>query len=96
MALAQRILAQVPLIDGHNDFPYMIRGWFLNQLHNSEPEFNIQDMPVGQTDLTRLGRGRVGGQFWSVFIPWFDICPALFFPLRALFPYLLHEREDQG
>jgi membrane dipeptidase len=23
----------------------------------------------GQTDLARLRQGRVGGQFWSVFIP---------------------------
>ena len=53
--------------DGHNDFPYMIRGWFRNDL--SDPGFNIQDLPIGQTDLTRLRKGHVGGQFWSAYVP---------------------------
>ncbi|KAK8003898.1 hypothetical protein PG989_003617 [Apiospora arundinis] len=64
---ADRLLADVPLIDGHNDFPYMIRGWFQNQVGGAD--FNIDTMPIGQTDLQRLRRGKLGGQFWSAFVP---------------------------
>ncbi|KAL3422111.1 membrane dipeptidase [Phlyctema vagabunda] len=68
-AQARKLLAEVPLIDGHNDFPYMVRGWYKNRLDT--PDFDIQDMPIGQTDLIRLARGMIGGQFWSAFVP----CP---------------------
>lgn len=54
--------------DGHNDFPYMIRGWYKNRVDRTD--FDIQNMPIGQTDLTRLTKGMVGGQFWSAFVPW--------------------------
>lgn len=53
--------------DGHNDFPYMLRGWFRNNLN--DPNFNIHDLPIGQTDLQRLRKGRLGGQFWSAYVP---------------------------
>ncbi|KAI1105354.1 membrane dipeptidase-domain-containing protein [Jackrogersella minutella] len=66
---AQALLTEVPLIDGHNDFAYMIRGWFMNQ--TSGADFDIDSMPIGQTDITQLKRGKLGGQFWSAFVP----CP---------------------
>nr|ABV48726.1 dipeptidase [Penicillium lilacinoechinulatum] len=66
---AARLLAEVPLIDGHNDFPYMIRGWLQNQINGQES--TIRDMPIGQTDILRLKAGSVGAQFWSAFVP----CP---------------------
>lgn len=53
--------------DGHNDFPYMLRGWFGNNVN--DPSFDVSRMPIGQTDLTRLRGGFVGGQFWSAFVP---------------------------
>lgn len=53
--------------DGHNDFPYMLRGWFRNNLN--DPNFDIHDLPIGQTDLQRLRKGRLGGQFWSAYVP---------------------------
>ena len=46
----------------------MIRGWFANAL--TSPSFSIHNLPIGQTDLTRLSAGRVGTQFWSAFVPW--------------------------
>ncbi|KAI0126673.1 membrane dipeptidase [Xylariales sp. AK1849] len=66
---ARDLLRQTPLIDGHNDFPYIVRGW--HGIDTSKAGFGIQDMPIGQTDLSRLERGLVGGQFWSAFVP----CP---------------------
>jgi membrane dipeptidase len=64
---AERLLAQVPLIDGHNDFPYILRGWCA--LNASTSLLDARDMPIGQTDISRLRKGRVGGQFWSAFVP---------------------------
>ncbi|KAH8723138.1 dipeptidase 3 [Phaeosphaeriaceae sp. PMI808] len=66
-ARALRLLEQVPLIDGHNDFAYMVRGWFQNNM--SRPDFDIHSMPIGQTDIGRLQKGKLGGQFWSAFVP---------------------------
>lgn len=48
----------------------MIRGWFGNNFELFHP--GIHNMPIGQTDLTRLRKGLIGGQFWSAFIPMFD------------------------
>ncbi|RHZ44669.1 dipeptidase gliJ [Aspergillus thermomutatus] len=66
---ARRLLKEVPLIDGHNDFPYMIRGWFRNDINGQDS--HLYDMPIGQTDIQRLQQGLLGGQFWSAFVP----CP---------------------
>lgn len=53
--------------DGHNDFAYMVRGWYQNRVDRAD--FRIDDMPIGQTDLRRLRNGKMGGQFWSAFVP---------------------------
>lgn len=69
--------------DGHNDWPCNIRGWFGNNVRRAD--FDLKSVPIGQTDLERLGRGRLGGQFWSAFVSWFVssyACPSL------------HERSD--
>ena len=74
-AVVQKVLAEVPLIDGHNDTPWAIRSRFANHL----AEFDFHDTtghekPM-QTDLMRLRRGGVGAQFWSVWVPT-DLDPA--------------------
>ncbi|HEX4702963.1 MAG TPA: dipeptidase [Pseudonocardiaceae bacterium] len=64
---ARALLADHPVIDGHNDLPYALReqvGYDLDR----------RDIAVDQsdhlhTDLHRLRAGGVGGQFWSVFVP---------------------------
>ena len=54
------------LIDGHNDL-----AWAMRQLHN----YNLdavdlsQYVPAFHTDLARLRKGGVTGQFWSVYAP---------------------------
>ena len=45
----------------------MVRGWYQNQLDCAD--FTIDDMLTGQTDLKRLRKGKLGGQFWSAFVP---------------------------
>lgn len=64
-------------IDGHNDFPYMIRGWHLGRVADSD--VNADEMPIAHTDIKRLRQGCVGGVFWSAYVPW---CADLF---RILF-----------
>jgi membrane dipeptidase len=67
MTRARALHKQVPLIDGHNDYP-----WALRQ-HNIERDINKLDIKVPQpaihTDIARLREGGVGGQFWSVYVP---------------------------
>ena len=59
-----------PLIDGHNDLPWAMRGYAgydMERLDLSKDQRDFQgDL---QTDIPRLREGGVGGQFWSVFVP---------------------------
>ncbi len=64
---ARRILAQTPLIDGHNDLPWAIREF--QTAPRSVAGYDITRRAPGHTDLERLGRGMLGAQFWSVYIP---------------------------
>ena len=67
LARARALHTQVPLIDGHNDYP-----WALRQ-NNAERDLAKLDIRMPQpklmTDIPRLRAGGVGGQFWSVYIP---------------------------
>jgi len=63
---ARQILTEVPVIDGHNDFPWQVRELAkgdLDQLDISRPQTSVM------TDIPRLKAGGVGGQFWSVYVP---------------------------
>jgi len=63
---ARRVLKSTPLIDGHNDFPWLLRIELHNRLYNgkADPEKRL----LGHTDLLRMREGLVGGQFWSVYV----------------------------
>jgi membrane dipeptidase len=67
VARAKALHKQVPLIDGHNDYPWALRE------NNVERDINRLDIRVPQpsihTDIPRLREGGVGGQFWSVYVP---------------------------
>ncbi|KAJ5611356.1 hypothetical protein N7510_008075 [Penicillium lagena] len=67
-----KILSETPLIDGHDDFPIMIREVFKNHIYgdNFTSLFVNGNMPL-HVDLPRLRQGMVGGTFWSVYVP----CP---------------------
>ncbi|MDE2363381.1 MAG: dipeptidase [Hyphomicrobiales bacterium] len=68
LARALRLLDKTPLLDGHNDLPWVIRNdptakgdaaaFGLDQQRNS-----------GDTDIPRLRAGRVAAQFWAAFVP---------------------------
>jgi membrane dipeptidase len=68
-ARVARILKTTPLIDGHNDWPEVLREregdarWTMDLTHglDKRPE------PYN-TDIARLRQGMVGGQFWSVYV----------------------------
>jgi membrane dipeptidase len=70
-----RVLTQTPLIDGHNDLPWEIRERFGGDLAKVDLSANTAALPAPSgsppmmTDIPRLRRGRVGAQFWSVFVP---------------------------
>ena len=61
-----RILKATPLIDGHNDWPEALSGkakearWTMDLTNLDPKEYH--------TDITRLHKGGVGGQFWSVWV----------------------------
>jgi membrane dipeptidase len=71
----ERILAQTPLIDGHNDLPWEIRERFGGDLTKIDLSQSTATLPAPtgspplMTDIPRLRAGHVGAQFWSVFIP---------------------------
>jgi len=79
-ARVEKVLAKTPLIDGHNDLPGEIRGRAGGDVGKLDLRSDTAKLPgsrPGQiglmTDIPRLKAGRVGGQFWSVFIsPQFD------------------------
>jgi membrane dipeptidase len=63
---ARALHKQVPVIDGHNDYPWELRTRAdrdLDRLDISKPQ------PAIHTDIARLRAGGVGGQFWSVYVP---------------------------
>ena len=67
---ARRLLNEVPLIDGHNDVPWQYRIRVDNHLDQIDLAGDTSELtPPMHTDLARLRKGLVGGQFWSVYIP---------------------------
>jgi membrane dipeptidase len=66
----RRILQRTPLIDGHNDLPWALRGGFENDPTAVDLRQNQAANPVLlHTDIPRLRAGGVGAQFWSVYVP---------------------------
>ena len=68
-ARIDRILKATPLIDGHNDIAEQLR---------EKHELKVEGLAGGtdrwvqnplMTDMARLHEGRLGAQFWSVYIP---------------------------
>jgi membrane dipeptidase len=73
-ARVAQILKKTVLIDGHNDLPWEIHERFRSKVS----AVNLSDtsaLPVPDgglalmTDINRLRRGGVSGQFWSVYVP---------------------------
>jgi membrane dipeptidase len=64
---ARQLLDSTILIDGHNDLPWALRSDAKAQ--GNVDAYDLRTRTPGQTDLERLRQGRVGAQFWSVYIP---------------------------
>ncbi|CDK25002.1 unnamed protein product [Kuraishia capsulata CBS 1993] len=61
------IARSFPIVDTHNDFPYLLRVQLRNQIHTHNP-FNFNGELTSHTDLPKLRKGGVGIQFFSCFI----------------------------
>src|SRR5918993_1308647 len=64
---ARAIHKQAPVIDGHNDYPWALRG--LDPGRDFGKAEISKPVPNLHTDIPRLRQGGVGGQFWSVYVP---------------------------
>jgi len=68
LARARAILARHPIVDGHNDLPWAIRE--SASAPRDVAAYDLRRRTTGQTDFERLREGGVGGQFWSVYVPY--------------------------
>jgi membrane dipeptidase len=62
---AKELLMSTPLIDGHNDLPWVIR----EETGGDVAAFRLERENTFDTDIPRLRQGLLGAQFWSVWIP---------------------------
>jgi membrane dipeptidase len=62
---ARELLRSTPLVDGHNDLPWLIR----EETGGDVAAFQLDRENDFDTDIPRLREGMVGAQFWSVWIP---------------------------
>lgn len=76
-ATAEAALKKAPVFDGHNDVPWALRARADNMInafdfhdthHTAKPDATPPEQAM-HTDLVRLRKGRVGAQFWSVYVP---------------------------
>ncbi len=76
-ATAEAALKKAPVFDGHNDVPWALRGRegnvingfdFVDTTDTAKPDATPPVIAM-HTDLQRLGKGHVGAQFWSVYVP---------------------------
>ncbi|WP_374408208.1 dipeptidase [Pelagerythrobacter sp.] len=72
--VAEAALEAAPVFDGHNDVPIQLRGRWRNMIGDFDfvdttdtgPEHS--EKRTMHTDLNRLREGKVGAQFWSVYV----------------------------
>lgn len=66
----EKILKKTPLIDGHNDLPWAYWRRVSGQIDKMPMDSDLTQLkPPTHTDMARLRKGQVGGQFWSVYTP---------------------------
>jgi len=62
---ARELLQTTPLIDGHNDLPWIIR----EEAAGDVAAMRLEQPGTTETNILKLREGLVGAQFWSVWIP---------------------------
>jgi membrane dipeptidase len=63
---ARQLHREVPMFDGHNDFPWEVR----TKAGKDPAGLDIRGaQPATMTDIPRMRKGGVGAQFWSVYVP---------------------------
>ncbi|KAJ9615589.1 hypothetical protein H2200_001664 [Cladophialophora chaetospira] len=65
-ARARQILRSTPLIDGHNDFPFLLRQQLKGKIYDHD---FLTERLASHSDFKKMREGMMGGQFWSVFVP---------------------------
>lgn len=75
-ATARAALEAAPVFDGHNDAPGQLRSRENNQINDFDFTDTLDEHAHAEgaagpmhTDLNRLREGKVGAQFWSVYVP---------------------------
>jgi membrane dipeptidase len=63
---ALELLGQHPLIDGHNDLPWIVRAARKGDLDAYDLE---REHPETDTDIPRMRQGRIGGQVLAAYLP---------------------------
>jgi membrane dipeptidase len=70
--VAEAALEAAPVWDGHNDVPYALRERFGNMINDFDfvdtLDTQTPETRAMHTDLTRLRKGHLGAQFWSVYV----------------------------
>ena len=77
----ENLLTSHPVLDGHNDLPYVIRECLSNTIYDGRYNFsvNLAENPQSwqreqcikpnvQTDYPRIKEGHLGAQLWSVYV----------------------------
>ncbi|MFJ1867861.1 dipeptidase [Streptomyces sp. NPDC088097] len=67
LAEARELLAEYPVVDGHNDLPWSLRLQVRYDL--DQRDIAVDQSAYLHTDIPRLRAGGVGAQFWSVYVP---------------------------
>lgn len=68
-ARVARVLKSTPLIDGHNDWPEALAAREGEGRWTLDLRQGLDRRPIPyNTDIERLRRGKIGGQFWSVYV----------------------------
>ncbi|KAL1966373.1 hypothetical protein VTN77DRAFT_4515 [Rasamsonia byssochlamydoides] len=89
LSRARQILRSTPLIDGHNDFPFLLRQQLKNRIY--EHDFEAERL-ASHTDLRKMREeGLMGGQFWSVYVP----CPEELVPTSTPSDFVSYRRDGE-
>ncbi|XP_017844440.1 uncharacterized protein LOC108601059 isoform X2 [Drosophila busckii] len=75
LRIVRRILREVPLVDGHNNFAWNVRKYAHSSLELVHLSHDLDHKSIwarpgwAQTDMERLKQGLVGVQVWSAYVP---------------------------